>query len=230
MSEGRAARAGGAPTGPGEEAGTPGSAIIGPGSESAAGAAGQPPAEVAGREGRVAHPGEEGASARKGATTPGAGEIGVERAAPGQTAESPAGRGERVEAPLQPGPSVAGARPEITEFKPTPTLGDVFFDFDAYDIRPEDARILDANIDWLRSHADHLVLIEGHCDERGTNGYNIALGDHRARATRNYLVAHGIAEARIATFSYGEERPFCIERAEECWAQNRRAHFLVKAR
>jgi peptidoglycan-associated lipoprotein len=148
--------------------------------------------------------------------------------AAGSAAAAPTG--ERAEAPLAPGPGVAGARPEITEFKPMPTLGDVFFDFDAYDIRPGDARVLDANIDWLRAHAEHLVLIEGHCDERGTNEYNMALGDHRARATKNYLVAHGIAEARIVTFSYGEERPFCIERAEGCWAQNRRAHFRVKAR
>ncbi|PYM03932.1 MAG: hypothetical protein DMD82_15895 [Candidatus Rokuibacteriota bacterium] len=70
--------------------------------------------------------------------------------------------------------------------------------------------------------------MEGHCDERGTNEYNIALGEHRARAAMNYLIAHGIAAGRMTTFSYGEERPFCAERTEACWALNRRAHFLVK--
>ncbi len=123
---------------------------------------------------------------------------------------------------------MAAAQPELKEFEPSEKLRDIFFDFDRYDIRPEDAINLDGDADWLRSNANVLVLIEGHCDERGTNEYNIALGEHRAQATRSYLVAQGIAANRITTISHGEERPFCIERTEACWALNRRAHFLVK--
>jgi peptidoglycan-associated lipoprotein len=135
--------------------------------------------------------------------------------APAPFAEAPAGA---------PRPDLA----ELKEFQPIEPLQDVFFDFDRYDVRPLDARILDADATWLRTNSDYLVLIEGHCDERGTNEYNIALADHRARAVRNYLVANGIAASRIITFSYGEERPFCVERTEACWSHNRRAHFLVK--
>jgi peptidoglycan-associated lipoprotein len=74
------------------------------------------------------------------------------------------------------------------------------------------------------------VLIEGHCDERGTNEYNLALGERRAKSTMNYLVSQGVQASRITIISYGEERPVCNEKTEECWAKNRRAHFLVKPR
>jgi peptidoglycan-associated lipoprotein len=74
------------------------------------------------------------------------------------------------------------------------------------------------------------VLIEGHCDERGTNEYNLALGERRAKATMNYLVGQGVQANRITIISYGKERPTCTEHSEACWAKNRRAHFLVKAR
>jgi peptidoglycan-associated lipoprotein len=104
----------------------------------------------------------------------------------------------------------------------------VFFDFDRYEIRPDDGKLLEANAEWLRSNANYMILIEGHCDERGTNEYNVALGEHRARATMNYLVAQGVNAQRITTYSHGEERPFCTEQTEECWAKNRRAHFLIK--
>ena len=109
-------------------------------------------------------------------------------------------------------------------------LKPIYFDFDKSDIRPDASRILDANIDWLKSNVDAVILIEGHCDERGTNEYNLALGDRRARATMSYLVGHGVAPARITTISYGEERPVCTAHTEACWARNRRAHFLAKAR
>ncbi len=120
------------------------------------------------------------------------------------------------------------ARPELKEFKPSERLQDIFFDFDRYDIRPGDATILDTDAEWLRSNTDYLLLIEAHCDERGTNEYNVALGEHRAQAAKNYLVGQGIATSRITTFSWGEERPFCVDRTEACWALNRRAHFLIK--
>jgi peptidoglycan-associated lipoprotein len=119
------------------------------------------------------------------------------------------------------------ARPNPTEFGPASELGDIHFDFDRYDIRPGDAKILDTDATWLKTNG-YQLLIEGHCDERGTNEYNVALGERRAKSTMNYLVAHGIAATRMTIVSYGEERPVCAEHQESCWSQNRRAHFLVK--
>ena len=121
-------------------------------------------------------------------------------------------------------------RPSPREFMAVAALKEVYFDFDKYDIRPEDAKTLDANAAWLKSNGDNLVLIEGHCDERGTNEYNLALGERRAKATMNYLVSQGIQANRITIISYGEERPVCTEKTEACWAKNRRAAFLVKPR
>jgi peptidoglycan-associated lipoprotein len=133
--------------------------------------------------------------------------------------------------PAAPGSSTASAaRPVPSEFMAVDALKDVFFDFDKYDIRPNDAKTLDTNATWLKSNPNHLVLIEGHCDERGTNEYNLALGERRAKSTMNYLVSQGVQASRITIISYGEERPVCQQKTEECWAKNRRAHFLVKAR
>ena len=128
-----------------------------------------------------------------------------------------------------PGTTSSTTPPPPSEFQANANLKDVFFDFDKYAIRPNDARTLDANAVWLKSNND-LVLIEGHCDERGTNEYNLALGERRAKATMNYLVAQGVQATRITIISYGKERPTCTEHSEACWAQNRRAHLLVKAR
>src|SRR5216110_169646 len=120
------------------------------------------------------------------------------------------------------------ARPVPGEFAAIAELRDINFDFDKYDIRPGDARTLDANAAWLKANANHLVLIEGHCDERGTNEYNMALGERRAKAAMNYLVAQGVRANRVTIVSYGEERPLCREHDEACWSQNRRAEFRVK--
>jgi len=142
--------------------------------------------------------------------------------APGAIAAAPG-------APTAPGAgTVIPALPAPQAFLETAALRNIYFDFDKYEIRPGDALILEENAKWLKASADTVVLIEGHCDERGTNEYNLALGERRAKATQNYLVSLGIAASRITTISYGEERPVCTERAESCWAQNRRAHFLVK--
>ena len=119
--------------------------------------------------------------------------------------------------------------PAPSEFVAAPELKDIHFDFDKYDIRPGDAKILDENAKWMKANTNTLILIEGHCDERGTNEYNLALGERRAKATMNYLVSQGIAATRITVISYGEERPLCAEKNEACWTQNRRAHFLVKS-
>ncbi len=120
-------------------------------------------------------------------------------------------------------------RPAPSEFRATDALKDIHFDFDRYAIRPADRSVLDANAAWMKANPKTLVLIEGHADERGTDEYNQALGDRRAKATQNYLVAHGIAAGRISTISYGEERPLCTEHNDGCWARNRRSHFLVKS-
>ena len=133
-----------------------------------------------------------------------------------------------VEAPPAPVMPAEAAPPLPQEFTANDALRDIHFDFDKYDIRPGDAEILNASTAWMKANPDYVMLIEGHCDERGTNDYNLALGDHRARAALNYILARGVTASRLTTLSYGEERPACIERAEACWARNRRAHFLVK--
>ncbi|HEX4995409.1 MAG TPA: peptidoglycan-associated lipoprotein Pal [Methylomirabilota bacterium] len=130
-------------------------------------------------------------------------------------------------APATAAPSTTPPAP--SEFRETENLKDVFFDFDKYDIRAGDAKVLDTNAAWLKTN-NSLVLIEGHCDERGTNEYNLALGERRAKATMNYLVGQGVQANRITIISYGKERPTCTEHSEACWAKNRRSHFLVKAR
>ena len=135
-------------------------------------------------------------------------------------------------APAPPPPAVEAARPPAPpkDFADTANLQDIHFDFDKSNIRPDAARTLDANAAWLRSNGNMLVLVEGHCDERGTNEYNLVLGERRARATVNYLIGQGIAQNRLSMVSYGEERPLCTEHNEACWAKNRRAHFRVKER
>jgi len=119
-------------------------------------------------------------------------------------------------------------RPEQRDFQAMAQLEPIHFDFDKSDIRPDAARILQTSANWFRSNPNFLILIEGHCDERGTNDYNLALGERRARSTMNYLVAQGVASSRMTVISYGEERPVCSEHNEACWWKNRRAAFLVK--
>jgi peptidoglycan-associated lipoprotein len=99
----------------------------------------------------------------------------------------------------------------------------VFFAFDRSDITPESREILSRQADWLRRYPNVSVTIEGHCDERGTREYNLALGERRAQAVKNVLVAMGIPASRISTISYGKERPAVVGSTEEAYAQNRRA-------
>jgi peptidoglycan-associated lipoprotein len=99
----------------------------------------------------------------------------------------------------------------------------VFFAFDRSDITPEAQEILARQADWLRRYPNVTVTIEGHCDERGTREYNLALGERRAQAAKNVLVASGIPASRISTISYGKERPAVVGSSEEAYAQNRRA-------
>ncbi len=109
-------------------------------------------------------------------------------------------------------------------------LQDVQFAFDSYDLSPEARDTLQTNAGWLRSNAQVKIEIEGHCDERGTVEYNLALGAKRAKAARDYLVSLGVAADRLSTISYGEELPLCKESNEGCWQQNRRVHFLLITR
>ncbi len=123
---------------------------------------------------------------------------------------------------------VAAARPAPPAYAAQVELPDISFDFDKYTIRPDAAQVLDARAEWLKSNPSWLILVEGHCDERGTSEYNLALGQHRARSTVNYLMSRGVPATRMTTVSYGKERPLCTEHTEECWARNRRAHFVAK--
>jgi peptidoglycan-associated lipoprotein len=118
---------------------------------------------------------------------------------------------------------------------PTPTIEELFlkevqdayFDYDKSDIRPDAREALGKTADFLRNYPQVKVTIEGHCDERGSTEYNLALGDRRATAVKQYLVSLGISADRMSTISYGKEKPFCTESNETCWQQNRRGHFVM---
>jgi peptidoglycan-associated lipoprotein len=107
---------------------------------------------------------------------------------------------------------------------------DVLFDFDKYNVQGQYKPDLKSIASWMMKHTNARLSVEGHCDERGTNEYNLALGDRRAKAVKDYLVSLGVPSSRIETLSYGEEKPFCTEHTEECWTKNRRAHFVVLSR
>ncbi|MGB9409581.1 MAG: peptidoglycan-associated lipoprotein Pal [Terracidiphilus sp.] len=104
---------------------------------------------------------------------------------------------------------------------------DIFFDYDAYDIRGDAQATLSRDASYLASHPNVKIVIGGYCDERGSNEYNLALGQNRADAARNALVTAGVATNRIRVVSYGKEKPFCSESTEECWQQNRRGGFTL---
>jgi len=109
-----------------------------------------------------------------------------------------------------------------------PRLDDVFFAYDKYNLSGEARGSLESDARELQRRADVQIVIEGHCDERGTRTYNLALGEKRANAARDYLVSLGISGSRITVISYGKERPFDPGHNEVAWAKNRRAHFVVK--
>jgi len=109
-------------------------------------------------------------------------------------------------------------------------LKDIHFDFDRYNIRPGDGEILNQNAALLKKYPKIRIQVEGHCDERGTVEYNLALGERRANSTKNYLVSHGISANRISTISYGKEKPLDPGHDEEAWAKNRRAHTIITSK
>ncbi len=151
---------------------------------------------------------------------------------------------EEEEAPMEPAEEVP-SEPEMTEedqvepqlpsdveelnryLRQEGLVDDVYFDFDKAELRPEGREQLQSNASWLKANPEYEVTIEGHCDERGTNEYNLALGERRSNAAKDYLISLGVAADRINTISYGEERPMCTESTEACWQKNRRAHFVV---
>jgi len=128
-------------------------------------------------------------------------------------------------------PAPAPARPSIVagseqDFKVN--VGDtIHFDYNEYAVKANDQATLQKQAQWLAKYPAVKLTIEGHCDERGTREYNLALGARRANAVKEYLVAQGVAAARLETVSYGKERPICTESSEECWAQNRRGVSVI---
>jgi len=119
---------------------------------------------------------------------------------------------------------VTSVSPE-QEFKAN--VQDAFYDYDSYDLRSDAQAVLSRDASWLAAHPEIKVVIGGYCDERGSNEYNLALGQNRATAAKNALVTAGVASTRIRVISYGKEKPFCTESTEECWQENRRAGFTI---
>ncbi|MEW5974713.1 MAG: peptidoglycan-associated lipoprotein Pal [Acidobacteriota bacterium] len=124
--------------------------------------------------------------------------------------------------PVKPGPSI--------EELFTRNVQDIYFDYDKSDIRDDAKPTLSAAADFLKQNPSIRFSIEGHCDERGSEEYNLGLGDRRAVAAKNYLTSLGISGDRMNTISYGKERPQCRETTEDCYQRNRRAHFVLTAR
>jgi len=139
------------------------------------------------------------------------------------TPETPSSAPAETEAPPPPPPSTDSG---VTE--PQVSLQDAFFDFDEAALRSDAKTALENNARYLERNGTARAIIEGHCDERGSIEYNLALGERRAKAARDFLVSYGIAAGRLTTISYGKERPFDSGHDESAWAKNRRAHFVAK--
>lgn len=129
-----------------------------------------------------------------------------------------------------PSVDVEEARIRGKEFRQTQELKTVYFDYDSYALNDAARDVLKDDAAYLKGHPDLEILIEGHCDQRGTNEYNLALGQKRAKETRDYLIRSGIPGRSVGTISFGKERPACEEMTEECWARNRRADIKIRAR
>jgi len=138
-------------------------------------------------------------------------------------------RGGTRESTTQPGSLEALQKGQSTATPASSPLKDIFFDFDRADLRTDARDTLKANADWLKGNPSSRIEIEGHCDDRGTNEYNLALGAKRAQAAKDYLATLGISVERLSTISYGAEIPVCKDQTEDCWRQNRRAGFVVVA-
>ena len=122
------------------------------------------------------------------------------------------------------------ARKSLEQLNAEKPLEDVYFDYDKSDLRPEGRSALQKDADFMKKWSSTVVTIEGHCDSRGSSEYNLALGNRRASAARDYLVSLGVPANRVTVISKGKEQPFCSEDGESCWQQNRRGHFVVTAK
>jgi len=140
---------------------------------------------------------------------------------PGGSADASA----RVTVTPKPAPPPAAAAPTIDELFRA-NVFDAYFDFNKSDIRQDARDALSKSAEFFRTHPEIRVTIEGHCDERGSTEYNLGLGERRAQAAKQFLVSLGIPAERMETVSWGKERPFCSNHTEDCWQQNRRAHFV----
>lgn len=155
-------------------------------------------------------------------------------------AETARAAGESVAVVSEP-PVPRAEEPRESELKETPgkvavkppdairpgMVNDIYFDFDRYVIRTDARRVLDENAGILKGRPVKKVVIEGHCDERGTTDYNIALGERRAEVAKRYLTTLGVDASKISIISFGKEKPFCKEHNEACWQNNRRGHFIA---
>jgi peptidoglycan-associated lipoprotein len=121
-------------------------------------------------------------------------------------------------------------RKSLDELNGEKPLTDTFFELDSTDLSSESRASIQKDVDWMKRWSSTKVMVEGHADSRGTNEYNLALGERRADAVRDYMVSLGIPAERITIVSKGEEQPFCTEQTESCWQQNRRGHFIVTAK
>ncbi|MDP3261326.1 MAG: peptidoglycan-associated lipoprotein Pal [Thermodesulfovibrionales bacterium] len=161
--------------------------------------------------------------AKKAVTTP------VEQEAPKETAQKAAPVEQKAEEPVmakvEPKKVETVPVKEVTEAKSS-QFGNILFDFDKYTIREDAKPTLKAVADWLIKNKDAKMILEGHCDDRGTNEYNLALGEKRAKSARDYIVSAGVTKNRLDTISYGEEKPLCKEQTEGCWQKNRRVQFV----
>jgi peptidoglycan-associated lipoprotein len=138
---------------------------------------------------------------------------------------APAAAAPKAAAPAAAAPSTAGV--DMAQDARAFEAEGIYFDFDKAEIKAEAKAILEKKAAWLRANPSYKVRIEGNCDERGTNEYNLALGDRRAKAAQKYLNALGISMDRMSTISFGEEKPMCKEKNETCWSKNRRDDFKL---
>lgn len=131
-----------------------------------------------------------------------------------------------VTQPPPPPPPAQPVGPSIEDLF-NQNVKDAFFDFDKSDIRGDAQSALTQDAEFLKAHADVSIIVEGHCDDRGSAEYNMGLGDRRANSVRDFLIQQGVDGSRIRTVSYGKEKPFCTDDNEQCWQQNRRGHVVM---
>jgi peptidoglycan-associated lipoprotein len=163
--------------------------------------------------------------------------VACKKAPPKQTAEAAPPPPAPTEAPPPPAPAPTPAprgdevmSADLAALNARGYLKDAYFDYNEANLRDDARTALSADADWLKKYSSIQILVEGHCDERGTTEYNLALGDRRANAVKEYLGSLGVDAARVRTVSYGKERPFCSDSNEQCWQSNRRGHLLITAK